>query len=159
MMCEQCGKNAATTHIHTVINGVVTEKNLCGYCAANMSFGNNGIMNMLASMFGESLREIPGISEIRCECCGASFSDIAETGKAGCSNCYKTFEKQFMPSLQRLHGKTKHIGKKPPYHREADEKADKIKALKKQLDEAIKTEKFERAAVLRDEIKKAEGEE
>ena len=59
MLCDNCGKNNATTHIHSVVNGVLTEKNLCGYCAAKEGYGNfagNGFAQMLASMFGDVLQ-------------------------------------------------------------------------------------------------------
>lgn len=158
MLCEQCKKNIATTHIHTVINGVVTEKNLCGYCAASMSFGSDSIMNMIASMFGETLSLKPEISEIKCDCCGQSFSKIAESGKAGCSKCYLSFENQFMPLLQRLHGKTKHIGKKPNSNAISYTTYDDIEKLKEELRTAIESENFEEAALIRDKIREKENE-
>ena len=34
MMCQKCGKNIATVHTMTVINGVKDEKYLCSECAA-----------------------------------------------------------------------------------------------------------------------------
>ena len=48
-----------------------------------------------------------------CPVCGASLSDISDTGKVGCADCYKTFLNQLMPSIQRMHGNTHHIGKIP----------------------------------------------
>ena len=161
MLCENCHKNTATTHIRTVINGVVTEKNLCGYCAAMSGyskFSNNSFASMLASMFGSELAS-EKLRETRCECCKTSFSDIAETGEIGCSDCYKTFNNRLLPYIRRLHGTTEHIGKRPagviaelvPVSKES-----KIDTLRGELLEAVKAEEFERAAVLRDEIRKLE---
>ncbi len=157
MLCEQCKKNVATTHIHTVINGVVTEKNLCGYCAANLSFGSNSIVNMIASMFGETLNLAPEISEVKCDCCGMTFSEIAEGGRAGCSKCYISFENQFLPLLQRIHGNTRHIGKVPDKEKDVKSGATELENLKAKLQEAISAENFEQAAILRDKIKLMEG--
>ena len=161
MMCDNCGKNPATTHLKTVVNGVVHENHLCSYCAANQGYGNIGklsLTNMLASMFGESISSGKPISK-RCECCGASFSDIAQSGRVGCSECYNTFRQELMPSLNRLHGKAVLIGNAPYEQKPEETVQDKIKKLKAQLSDAIKAEEFENAAKLRDEIRALEGEE
>ena len=161
MLCEKCHKNTATTHIRTVINGVVTEKNLCGFCAASegySKFSNNSFASMLASMFGNELAT-GNIKEVRCECCGTAFSDIAETGKMGCSNCYQTFNNKLIPYLRRVHGTTEHIGKRlntAPSGLVAVSNESQKDKLRTQLLEAVKAEEFEKAAVLRDEIRKLE---
>lgn len=160
MMCEICGKNPATTHLKTVVNGVVHEKHLCSYCAANEGYGNIGklsLTNMLASMFGESISRGKPISK-RCECCGASFSDIAQSGRVGCSECYNTFRQELLPSLNRLHGKAIHVGNAPKEEKQQETTEEKIGKLKAQLADAIKAEEFENAAKLRDEIRALEGE-
>lgn len=161
MMCENCGKNPATTHLKTVVNGVVHENHLCSYCAANSGYSNIGglsLTNMLASMFGESISSGKPISK-RCECCGASFSDIAQSGRVGCSECYTTFRNELLPSLSRLHGKANHIGSTPKEEKGEETSAEKIKKLKVLLSNAVKAEEFEEAAKFRDEIKALEGEE
>ena len=116
MLCDKCGKNHATTHIRSVVNGFVAEKNLCGYCAATEGYtgiAHNSIGDMLASVFGDALASGSKSLENRCACCGVTFSDIAESGKVGCSECYKTFYEQLMPYLKRVHGSTKHAGRVP----------------------------------------------
>ena len=161
MLCERCHKNTATTHIRTVINGVVTEKNLCGYCAAlsgYSKFTNNSFASMLASMFGDELAT-GNIREARCECCGTAFSDIAETGKMGCSECYSTFKNRLSPYIRRVHGTTEHTGKRPAGTSgglvAVSEQSIKDK-LRGELLEAVKAEEFEKAAELRDKIRKIE---
>lgn len=159
MMCQKCGKNPATTHVRTVVNGVVHESNLCAYCAAKEGYGNFGqlsLANMLASMFGDSIESGTSTTQ-RCKCCGASFSDIVESGRVGCSECYETFRKELMPSLNRLHGKALHVGKIPAGS-EKDKQENRIKELREKLAEAVKQEEFEAAAKLRDEIKALEKE-
>ena len=70
MLCDKCGKNNATTHIKQIINGVVTERNLCSSCAAEegySKFPHGGLADMLASMFGD----ISGLgTEADETCCG-----------------------------------------------------------------------------------------
>ena len=41
MMCQKCGKNIATVHTVTVINGVKDEKYLCSDCANMKDFDMN----------------------------------------------------------------------------------------------------------------------
>lgn len=158
MLCDKCKKHPATTHVHSVVNGVAVEKNLCSYCAAEDYVGGQGsIVNMLASMFGESLAHRPPQEGLRCSCCGSSFADIAERGKAGCPQCYSTFKTQLLPSIQRMHGKTKHTGKIPANASEETKRSAKILKLKEQLKEAVAAENFEQAVELRDQIKQLEA--
>lgn len=161
MMCDKCGKNLATTHIKTAINGVIEERNLCSYCAAKegiSSFGKSSLSNMLAVMLGDSL-EVGAISRERCKCCGASFSDIAQSGKVGCSECYETFRSELLPSINRLHGKVKHVGTAPESFVNVETTEEKVIKLKEKLKLAVEKEEFEEAAKLRDQIKNLEERE
>ena len=165
MLCEKCGKNNATTHIRTVVNGVVTEHNLCGYCAAKEGYtdiGKSQLGEMLASVFGDVLTSNSSYTALRCSCCNASFSDIAESGKMGCSECYDAFKNKLIPYLKRVHGTTEHIGKKLNKTSSALATVtveDKKETLRAQMLKAVSEENFELAAKLRDEIKELEGRE
>ncbi|MEE1244457.1 MAG: UvrB/UvrC motif-containing protein [Acutalibacteraceae bacterium] len=158
MLCEKCGKNHATTHIKTVVNGVVKEYNLCAYCAAKEGYSTNSLAGMLASMFGEiSGSELLG-HQTKCSVCGSTFSDIAKTGKVGCSECYTTFYDELLPYLKRVHGSTKHVGKVPnsaPLMVKPQTKT--VEDLRNELTRLIAEENYEQAAVIRDKIKEMEG--
>ena len=162
MLCENCGKNTATTFIRTVVNGVVKEIHLCGACASKEGYTGmpkTGLAGMLASMLGEvaDYRQIG--TENRCSVCGATFSDIAQSGKVGCAECYKTFEKELLPYLKRVHGSTHHIGKVPNSAPLAVvEDKESIGSLRNELNRLVSEEKFEEAAIVRDKIKKLEAE-
>lgn len=161
MICDKCGKNNATTHIRSVVNGVVTEKNLCGYCAATEGYNqlaDNSLAGMLASMFGDVMEAHLPAASVRCPVCGVSFSNIAETGKVGCAECYKSFYSELLPYLKRVHGSTKHVGKIPntaPLVVKTN--TETIHDLKMTLNRLVSEEKYEEAAVIRDKIKKMEG--
>lgn len=162
MLCEKCGKNIATTHIRTVVNGVVIEKNLCAHCAVDAGYNDikgSNLTQMLSSMFGDTLSGAQSSRITRCACCGSSFSDIAKSGKCGCSQCYTTFYNELLPYLKRVHGSIRHIGKAPnraPLAEKQDE--DTIESLRSKLCELVREEKYEQAAVIRDKIKVLEGE-
>ena len=162
MMCDKCGKNPATTHLKTVINGSVKEDHLCSFCAAEIGYTNFGSMslpNMLATVFGKTATNTLGVSQKRCECCGASFSDIAQTGRMGCSECYSTFKTELTPTLNRLHGKAVYVGNAPKKDNVKIKITEKLAELKDELRKAITAEEFEKAAELRDEIHRLEGED
>lgn len=162
MLCQHCGKNTATTHIKTVINGKVTEQSLCGYCAAKngySGFSGGSITNLLASMLGQSMQLSSGMSARQCKCCGATFADIAETGKVGCGQCYSEFGEELLPYLKRIHGSVRHTGKVPGSKElTVTESSNPLAELKAKLASLVAAEKYEEAAVVRDEIKKLEGE-
>ena len=161
MLCEKCGKYNATTHIRSVINGVVHEKNLCDRCAADggyHSFGNNNLAQMLASMFGDALVIGEVEKEKKCPCCNSSFSDIAKVGKVGCAKCYEIFYDELHPYLKRVHGTTKHTGKIPNRAPLAVmQNEETVDSLRMKLSRLVSEEKFEEAAKVRDKIKEIEG--
>lgn len=162
MLCEKCGKNHATTHIRSVVNGVVKELNLCSHCAAESGYTNmhhNSLAGMLASMFGDAPELRSSDGETRCTVCGASFGDIANSGKAGCAECYKVFGSRLMPYLKRVHGSTRHAGKVPnsaPLMVKPD--TETVEGLRLELNRLVAEEKYEQAAVIRDKIKNLESE-
>ena len=117
--------------------------------------------SFLGSFFGNVL---PARTQAtRCEFCGSTYADIAQSGHVGCANCYELFTDELLPSIRRIHGNTTHCGKNshkadinaPQQKEESNE--DKIKALKAELDKAVAEQNFEYAAQLRDKIKGMEA--
>lgn len=159
MYCEKCGKNHATTHIKTVVNGIAREYNLCEACAASYGYTGNALTGMLASMFGDISKTVSHEQRKKCPICGSSFGDIAKGGKAGCAECYTTFYDELLPYLKRVHGSTKHVGKVPNNAPLAVvPKADTIKDLRNELSRLVAEENYEQAAIVRDKIKEMEAE-
>ncbi|NCC87497.1 MAG: hypothetical protein EOM05_06465 [Clostridia bacterium] len=167
MLCQNCGKNEATTHIKRIVNGDKEEMNLCSSCAENMGYGDLftdfGFFNV-GNMFANFLADFPiaiGTSSktVRCEKCGNSFEDIVRSGMIGCADCYSTFYDRLLPSLQRIHGKANHVGKVGALMGETDKQISKIDMLKKELEKTVKEQNYEQSAILRDKIKELESEE
>ena len=158
MLCQRCGKNSATTHIKTIINGKVTEQSLCGYCAAKAGYTGNSFSNILASMLGHAIDGGTYTVGRSCECCGATFADIAESGKVGCANCYKFFEEEIRDVLLRQQGAMNHIGKVSTKHISKVKIKEQIEQLEEQKNEAAKEEDFMRAEILKNKIEKLKGE-
>jgi len=180
MLCQICKKNEANTTITKNINGHITVQHLCADCAAKQ--GLNAVGSVFGSMLGGLFSELVGPSPVaKCSVCGSSFADFTRTGKAGCPNCYAEFYPQLLPTLQKIHGKTGHVGKKGtvrPKPAESEKTvetaeepvkaergtpaeptaAEQIAGLKAQLAKAVDAQEYERAATLRDEIKALEKE-
>lgn len=157
MLCEKCKKADATTHIRSVVNGNVIEKHLCSSCAANEGFADaNGssLSQILSSMLDASSTN--KLKSTSCSCCGSTFEDISQGGKCGCPECYSLFYQQFLPFIQNVQGSTAYVGKMPVKTNDEDKtddtKQNELDRLNELLRQLIKEEKYEQAAVVRDQI-------
>lgn len=156
MLCQNCKKYDATIHLKRIINGETAEIHLCHYCAKSLGV-SAGFPSVLPSfgiteaLFGNVQRRN---SSVRCENCGFSFDDIVETGKPGCPECYRVFGDKLAPVIRKIHGRTSYNGKIPGGAGEEILREHKIDILREKLNEAIDEQNFERAAQLRDEIRK-----
>ncbi len=172
MKCQHCNEREATTHIRKNINGEKTEMHLCSECARELGvmeeFSTESLFkdSFFGSLLGAGIPAMNLLSGIeRCETCGSTFNDIVKSGKVGCANCYSKFSDKLEPSIVKLHGKASHIGKNISYTEVEDEpevntsadsaepRGNDLHSLKKELKQAIKEQRFEDAAVLRDKIK------
>jgi protein arginine kinase activator len=187
MLCDNCGKREANIRYSENINGRKKELNLCEECSKKLGISNIDFSMPIdfSSFFGEFMEDfstpefMPLFSEIKalkCENCGNTFEDIANTGKLGCENCYDVFEERLDPIIRRIQGANHHVGRvgkiidskidkkisnkssqkeeninnKP----EETKKENKLEKLQEELKQAIKEERYEDAAKIRDEIKK-----
>ncbi len=163
MTCQLCNKNAATTHYKRTVNGKTTELFVCQECAAKQGIGILGggtlaVGNLFGGLFSQPLIQSNDHSE-RCEGCGKSFREIVQSGLVGCPNCYIAFFDRLQPSIQRVHGKTTHVGKVAAVGSKALHKANELERLKAELNKAVSLQEYEKCAELRDRIQELEGEQ
>ena len=113
--------------------------------------------------------------DLKCKRCGYTFNDYLNTGFFGCADCYNTFKNKLNSVLLNFHGHFKH--KESENKNSIKEKSDKLKnknisdnstiikkesgienveELKKILKLYVQNEEYEKAAVIRDKIKKIE---
>ncbi len=154
MKCSNCGKNTATITYKQNINGEVTNLNLCESCAHKL-----GIFNSFENIFSPMILDMDYIlpEEIKCKNCGYTLSKYKTTGLFGCGNCYDTFKNEIDNILLKIQGKNRHVGKLNKSKTDFNVKEEnKVSDLKEKLQKLIKEEKFEEAAIIRDEIKKLE---
>jgi protein arginine kinase activator len=90
----------------------------------------------------------------QCSFCQATLADFRATGRLGCAHCYETFETSLRDLLRRVHGNSRHIGRRYvaplptelPHVSSATELRDRLKR-------AIEAEQFELAADIRDKLR------
>lgn len=158
MLCENCKKNQATTYFKQTVNGKTNEIFLCSECAAKAGLSSSApaafslddfLLNLLGGRTAQSEEKV-------CPICGISEREVLDSGRVGCGNCYQEFSGRLVPFIEKVHGNKTHVGKRPK-NRAAEtseqKPADPLLSLKEKLAAAIKAEKFEEAAVLRDQIR------
>ena len=163
MKCTHCNEREANTHIKRIINGRKEEMHLCEECAKELgvmeefSFEPFTMDSLFGNLLGAGAKALNSLSGVdRCTYCGTTFNDIVNTGRVGCAHCYDKFERKLEPSIEKLHGRAKHIGKNVSYTEEKNETeketVSELDKLKADLKLAIQEQRFEDAAVLRDKI-------
>lgn len=115
---------------------------------------------------------------LQCDYCNMTYEEFVSSGKFGCKHCYDVFSNGLDKVLKNIHGSNSHTGrnssrmqelsqtkapnitKKTTNHeivqneKKNNTKEEKVKQLNIELKQAIKEERYEDAAKLRDEIKK-----
>ena len=138
--------------------------------------------NFLGDFFDEVAETnfLPSFSKtetLKCNNCGTTYDEFIKTGKFGCSNCYDVFSHGLDNVLKNIHSSNTHVGRKSKWINKLNEaskqennetqvkpkaktskpktsKEDKLAELNIELKQAIKEERYEDAAKIRDEIKK-----
>ena len=157
MKCENCGKNEVTFVYQSNINGKVTEKHLCSECAEKLGYTQKiaaHSQRMMQSFFDNSFFGGGFLDDF--------FSPVPSLMGRMLENPFDDFFAD-MPAL----------GAAPEQKQEPQRKQDdlvgreeqsrfaylrQLNALKMEMKKAVHQENFERAAELRDEIRKLETE-
>lgn len=168
MLCQICKSREAELILNSTINGIKSEFHICKECAvlfehqlsslALPQFNLNDLLIGLLSAldFYEKEGSIPVYRKMICTNCQLSYEEFQKTGKLGCSQCYQFFIEKLKPILIKLQGNHQHYGKIPHNMINANNMRKEISKLKKELDNAVQKEEYEKAARLRDEIIKYE---
>ncbi|MCI8699984.1 MAG: DNA methylase [Clostridia bacterium] len=179
MLCENCGKNYANVIYTQIINGVKKEISVCEQCSKKLGIDHLNFdmpidfASFLSDFFGEYedtniFPIMQKVEQLQCPNCETTFEEFINNGKFGCTECYGTFKSKIDPLLQNIHGANRHVGRlgkikesnkinKDNTNDNNTKEEDKVEELKKELKIAIKEERYEEAAKIRDEIKKLEN--
>ncbi len=171
MLCQQCKKNPVTVHFKSVVNGHATEWALCGACAQEKGLALlpeggvplspapfKSLSELIAQLVDEGGAGGQAHASVRCDRCGLTDHQFHVQGRFGCARCFEVFAPAVEPLLKHIHGHTRHAGKTPPrgtFTAEAGEAAPaEISRLTKELKKAVQEEDFERAAQIRDRLRR-----
>jgi protein arginine kinase activator len=173
--CDDCEVNPATVHLTHVEHGSSHTFHLCEECARRRGVplpDGDALMKGLQAILGgaavpaalgqtkvtvkqppKTIKEEKPEVDTECVGCGTKLSEFRAKGRLGCTGCYGSFEAELEKTLVRLHESSWHKGKK--YGETAPRKGGKrgLEQLRRELDEAIREEDFEQAAVIRDAIR------
>jgi protein arginine kinase activator len=179
MICGNCGKREVEFLIKQVINQEVHNLNLCRVCAEQMGFISPDTPSITIS-FSLSDAEPAKLKKKKnparqrreelenalvCSACGTTYGTFRETKLLGCAKCYEAFRFPLGAYLQEQQGAESHWGGMSGMFSDIalargapaaapDElksaRGAEIERIRAELDEAVRSEEYERAAELRD---------
>ncbi len=156
MMCDVCKEREHVVKLSKVDGDTHTYVHLCEKCAAERGVEVTATSHPLGDLLHavqQQLIAAPGEAG-KCTFCSATLKDFRATGRLGCARCYSAFESSLRDLLRRVHGNSRHAGKRyEPPAAGMPEQLTILGELRQQLRRAIETEQFEEAAQLRDRIR------
>ncbi|MBQ9493592.1 MAG: UvrB/UvrC motif-containing protein [Oscillibacter sp.] len=158
MKCEHCGKNEVTFVYRSNINGKVEEKHLCADCAEKLGYTKRVAAQSRSLMQNFFSNDFFGF--------GNGFFDTPMSSLMGrmLDNPFDDFFSD-MPALTAGPAREREEAKKPDTglveesERNRYDQWRRLNALKLEMNRAVQEENFERAAELRDEIRRMEQSE
>lgn len=148
MLCQNCGRKPVDLIIEINDGNKRERLSLCRDCFKDY------YQKFLKDTFKELVEMIErnffGESEV-CPYCGRRWKEIEETKELGCANCYKVFKDDLVNIIEKIHGKKKYKGKVP---KSSGNKRDEIIRSRILLSKAIEEEDYEKAAEIRDYLRK-----
>ena len=174
-ICSACQKAPATIVIMDLQGGSLSgQQHLCSECAESMGVVQPKLspkmsVELLEDLLGGMANKI-GSSRKRetvCPGCGMKVQEFKSKGRLGCPRCYETFRTDLVPLLQRVHEAASHRGRLPadtpvlqpqpaPPAAAPKQPSEQLADLRRRLEEAVRSERYEEAARLRDDLRRAE---
>jgi len=153
MKCHHC-ESQATVHLTQIINGQMHKMDLCEACAQEKGVTNPDNLS-IGSLLSEDQSKVgAGSASMTCESCGTTHQDFKKGGRLGCEACYHVFRPVLEPLLDGMHAGIKHLGKVPSRTVIKKGEQENEELLRSQLKQAVEEENYEKAAELRDRLKK-----
>ena len=159
MVCDICKKAEATVHLTQIVDGKMLKVDLCESCAKE-----KGVQEAAGFSLADLLVGLGAAEEIKvespgaqCPVCGFTQADFKKTGRLGCSACWETFEAGLASLLKAMHKGDHHVGKVPAKAMHTLALSAKVQELSEELEKAVREEKYEDAAQIRDQIRELES--
>lgn len=160
MLCQRCKKHSATVHLTEIVKSEKRERHLCEKCAAEegVTMQQHVPLNELLTSFLVAQAGAQELASLACPECGMTFVEYRNRGLLGCPNDYEVFEKALTPLIERAHeGGTHHVGKVPRGRSDGANRQRELLRLRRELNNAVQCEDYEKAARLRDRIQMLES--
>ncbi|HRJ73574.1 MAG TPA: UvrB/UvrC motif-containing protein [Terrimicrobiaceae bacterium] len=158
MQCDVCQQKEATVFLTQIVGGKMQKVNLCESCSKEKGVDDPtgfALTDLLLGMGGAQDIERPATG-MTCTVCGFTQADFKKTGRLGCSACYDIFAEGLETMLKNMHKGSEHVGKAPAGFVKSSRLDARIKTLQSSLERAVADEEYEKAADLRDQIRKIE---
>jgi len=159
MQCDVCQSKEATVFLTQIVEGKMQKVNLCEACSKEKGVNDPTGFALADLLMGlgaaQEIEKNPG--SLKCPVCGFTQADFKKTGRLGCSACYAVFADGLSSMLKNMHKGTVHTGKAPAALKERREQGEKLRSLQDNLHQAVAAEEYERAADLRDQIRRMEA--
>jgi protein arginine kinase activator len=166
LKCQKCDRQA-TFHITDLVDGKPKELHLCEDCAQRFLTPSEedavDVMPAMAGLLaqhlavGETADQLARLDQRACPVCSITFLEFRKQGRLGCPHDYDFFKEELEPLLLNIHDQTHHIGKVPKRCPQGADQQTQLIRLRREMKEAITSERYERASELRDEIRGIEG--
>ena len=163
--CQSCHQRDAVVRLTQIVGEEVTTVHLCSKCAAERGIETDveAAQTPLGAFLAAMGQGAPGIAAAAatgesCPECHATLHDFRTSGRLGCPRCWVVFERPLRTLVRRVHGASRHTGKRYELAEEFSISAPELRErtrleLREQLRGAIAAEEFERAAELRDQLR------
>ena len=106
---------------------------------------------------GQTKQELAELDQKECPVCGITFFEFRDSGRLGCPHDYAHFEEDLQPLLINVHDAVKHTGKRPKRAAAAADSHGDMIRLRREMEEAVEREDYERASEIRDELRRMES--
>lgn len=161
--CTACHKAPATVLAMDVSDLTVTSsQHLCQSCADQLGVGTPKAQKfpaeLLEDLLGTKTARKSGKASEACPGCGLSPAEFRAKGRLGCPRCYEAFRNELMPLLLRIHEASAHTGRLPGVDAGPPPGPDErsLTDVRRRLEDAVRGERYEEAARLRDELRRLE---
>lgn len=155
-ICELCKKKPATIHLTNIENNVKKETHICEDCAKAKGNALQQAFGMPHLSFEAGTAPRPheeNEPELECEQCHMTWSEFRTQGRFGCQADYQAFRDRIGPLLRDIQSReTHHVGKTPTKGSAVAHKRRDLIACERRLREAVRSEDYETAAQLRDQL-------
>ena len=156
--CDHCDQ-PAVVHETVIKGGVAKEVHLCETHAAEFGYGpGSGAVPVTTLLTAFAAAPVAPSTARCCPGCGTTLGHIRQSGTLGCPECYATFESSLAPIVQRAQsGAVGHVGRGPTASSAREAQVALRAKLVRELEEAVASEQYERAARIRDRIHELAG--